>query len=431
MRAQELQAGAVSSSTRVVTTLALVLLAGGLRVLTQLRSGESAPDAPVSLPDFLLSPRWPWIDPPLPDLILAISEVLNRQWLFLLVVELVATAIVVITLLRLGERWLDFDAAVLGAGLWAVAAPAVAVFEVPGVEGWQAALAILVAGAMMRTARRREPKLALRIGLYAGLLTLFSGGGLLWAIAAVAWLPATSNRFRRRGFAWTLLWVVVGWTVIVTPVAVRNAVVGNGDPQLPVIGDLARMHAAARTGTVAAPPLPAPTDSVRARPASARYAERVLERDGRSTDANAWSRGTDLVALTLEEATDDGGRGWAAALKRFVAAAGGWTPPARFEVLALPWLIVVLFAWCGVVAMLPSARQFFPLLLGGAVPILQGMVLGIDTGTLLAASPFVSLYAGYAMWRVWTGRRWMLTWVVVPAVLAVALAVHFVVRDWS
>ena len=430
MRPQELQTGAVPASTRAVATVALMLLAGGLRVLTQMRSGNTPPDLPVTFREFLGSPHWPWVDPPLPDLILALSEILNRQWLFLLLVELIATAIVVVMLIRLGERWLDFDAAVLGAGIFALAAPAVAVFEVPGVEGWQAALAILTAGAMMRTARRREPKLGLRIGLYAGLFTLFSGGGLLWAIAAIAWLPMTSNRFRRKGFAYTAAMIVAGWLIVVVPVMVRNAVV-TGDARLPIAGEMVRMHAAAEAATVRAPDLVATADTTHVRPVSVRAADRVLAEAGRPVDAGEWSRWTDLFALTLREANADGGEGWQAAFRRLVATIGGWTPPQRFEVLAVPWFVVVVLAWAGIFAMLPAARQLFPLLLGGIIPLLQGMVLGVDTSTLLIASPFVCLYAGYALWRLWTGRRWTLTWVVVPVVLGLALLVHLAVRGWA
>lgn len=430
MRPQELQTGAITASTRAIASVALVLMAGGLRILTQLRSGNAAPESPVSLSHALRSPDWPWIDPPLPQLILALSEILNRQALFLLVVELVATAIVVVMLLRLGERWLDFDAAVLGAGMFALAAPAVAVFDVPGVEGWQAALAILVAGAMMRTARRREPKLGLRIGLYAGLLTLFSGGGLLWAIAAIGWLPMTSTRFRGVGFAKTAGMIVAGWAIVVAPFMVRNSIV-TGDATLPIAGEVVRMHAAAGAGTVQAPTLSAPADSSRLRPASVREADRILASAGRPVRASEWSRWTDLMSLSVQEANADAGQGWRAGLKRLVATIGGWTPPQRFDVLAVPWVVVVLLSWCGVVAMLPAARQLFPLLLGGLIPVLQGMVLGVDAGTLLIASPFVCLYAGYALWRLWTGRRWALTWVVVPIVMGVALLVHLGVRDWA
>lgn len=430
MRPQELQTGSVSTSARAVATLALVALAGGLRVLTQLRSGEPTPNVPVSLSEFLRSPDWPWIDPPLPHLILALSEILNRQWLFLLLVELGATAIVVVMLLRLGERWLDFDAAMLGAGVFALAAPAVAVFEVPGVEGWQAALAILVAGAMMRTARRREPRLGLRIGLYAGLLTLFSGGGMLWALAAVAWLPLTSYRFRNRGFFFVAGMILAGWLLVVIPVGVRNAVV-TGDFKLPVAGDVVRMHAAAGAGTIQAPALTAPEDSTQSRPASVRMADAILAEAGLPVDASEWSRSANLMTLTLREANADGGQGWRTGVRRFVATIGGWVPPQRFEVLAVPWAAVVLLAWCGIFAMLPAARQLFPLLLGGLVPLLQGMVLGVDSGTLLIASPFVCLYAGYALWRLWTGRRWALTWAVVPVVIGIALLVHLGVRGWA
>ena len=431
MRPQELQTGAVSSTTRTVATLALVLLAGGLRVLTQLRAGNTPPDAPVSLIDYLKSPQWVWVDPPLPGLILALSEILNRQALFLLIFELVATVIVVIMLLRLGERWLDFSAAVLGAGLWALAAPAVAAFEVPGVEGWQAALAILVAGAMLRTARRREPKLGLRLGIYAGLLTLFSGGGLLWAIAAVAWLPVTSNRFRGRGFAVTTGMILAGWLIVVTPVAVRNAVVSGGEPSLPMIGELARMHAAASEGTIAAPSLDSPADSSHVQPASVRYVERVLAADPDPDATSVFGRTRTLLASTFRVAAANGLQGWRAAFERAVAGIGGWVPPDRYHVLALPWFVVVVLAWCGVVALLPAFRQSFPLLLGGTIPLLQAMTMGIDSGTLLVASPFVCLYAGYALWRLWTGRRWALTWAVVPAVAGVAAVVHLVVRDWQ
>lgn len=430
MRPQDLQTGSATTTTRTVAMTALVLLAGGLRVLTQLRSGETVPDVPLSLPEFLRSPDWPWVDPPLPYLILGLSEILNRQWLFLLLVELIATAIVVIMLVRLGERWLDFDAAVLGAGVFALAAPAVAVFEVPGVEGWQAALAILVAGAMMRTARRREPKLGIRIGLYAGLLTLFSGGGLLWALAAIAWLPLTSNRFRKSGFFQVAGMIVAGWLIVVVPVMVRNAVV-TGDPKLPIAGEVVRMHAAAAAGTVHAPPLVAPNDSVRIRPASVRAADAVLAEAGRPVAANEWTRATNLLTLTFQAAAEDGAQGWRAAFRRSVATIGGWVPPQRFEVLAVPWAAVVFLAWCGIVAMLPAARQLFPLLLGGLIPLVQGMVLGVSTGTLLIASPFVCLYAGYALWRLWTGRQWLLTWIVVPVVIGIALIVHLAVRGWA
>jgi hypothetical protein len=314
--------------------------------------------------------------------------------------------------------------------MWAFCAPALAIFKVPGSEGWQAALAILVAGSMLAVARRRAPEQAWRIGAWAGTLTLFSGGGLLWALGAVAWLPLTSSRFRGWGFARSAALILAGWSVVVLPFAVRNAAVGGGDPQLPGAGDFARLHAAMHAGTVAAPGWAPPADGAPRGPRSVAYADSVLGANGLPSRTTEWSRSTNLLTLALQEASAREGAGWRAVVRRPVAALGGWAHPEREAVIAIPWAFVVLFAWIGVAALVPGMRQLFPLMLGGFVPLALGAGLGLSTGTMLAASPFVCLYAGYGIWRIWTGRRAMITWVVAPVVLIVAVFLHLAVRFW-
>lgn len=432
MRQQKLlQSGAVTASTRRTTTWVLVLLAWAVRIWTDLSSGRDVPDAPAPLGEFLTSSQWPWVDPPLPGLILALGDLITADGIALLVFELLAATIVVVSLLRLGERWLDFDAAVLGALLWATCAPALAIFKVPGSEGWQAALAVMVAGAMLATARRRAPEQAWRIGALAGVLTLFSGGGMWWALGSMGWLPMTSSRFRGWGFARSAALIAGGWLVVVMPFAARNAFVGGGDPQFPGAGDFARFHAAMHAASVAAPGwAPLPSDAHRG-PRSAAYADSVLAAARLPVDTLEWTRSTNLLSLALQEAAPAGGAGWKAVFRRPVAALGGWVHPEREPVIAVPWAFVVLFAWIGVVALLPGLRQLFPLLLGGLVPLAQGSLLGLSTGTMLAASPFVCLYAGYGIWRIWTGRRAAITWWVAPVVLLLAVLLHLSVRSWA
>ena len=430
MRPQLLQTGAVPASTRRSATVALVLLAWALRVWTHFSAGRPVPEAPTSLRRYLLSADWPWVDPPLPGLLLAIGDVLRTDGLVLLGLELVATAIVVVLLLRLGERWLDFDAAVLGAGLWALCAPAVAVLRVPGSEGWEAAFSIMVASAMLKVARQRAPGMAWRVGASAGLLTLFSGGGILWALASMGWLPLTSNRFRGWGWLRTVGLVAAGWILVVAPVAVRNAAV-TGDPKIPGTGDVARAHAAARVGEVAATPLDDFVTAPPEGPISVAYTDSVLAAEGVPLRTSEWSRATNLLTLTLQEAGEEGGRGFRATGRRVVAVVGGWRAPDTGEVIAVPWVLVVLLAWVGVVALLPATRQLFPLLVGGIVPLLQASIFGVDQGVVVAGAPFVCLYAGYGAWRIWTGRKWALTWAVAPAVLLLALLLHLLVRGWS
>lgn len=432
MRQQKLlQSGAVTASTRRTTTWVLVLVAWAARVWTDFASGRDVPDAPAPLGEYLTSRQWPWVDPPLPGLILALGDLVPADGLALLALELVAAAIVVVTLLRLGERWLDFDAAVLGAALWAVCAPALAIFRVPGSEGWQAALAVMVAGAMLTVARRRAPDQAWRIGAWAGVLTLLSGGGLLWSAGAIAWLPLTSSRFRGWGFARSGALILAGWMVVVLPFAVRNAAVFGGDPKLPGAGDVARLHAAMHAATVAAPAWSAPVAPALRGPWSAAYTDSVLAAHGLPVRTPEWSRSTNLLTLALQEAGARNGAGWQSVVRRPLAALGGWAPHAREPVMALPWFVIVLFAWIGVTALLPGLRQLFPLVLGGLVPLAQGTALGVSTGTLLSASPFVCLYAGYGIWRIWTGRRATITWMVAPVALLLALLAHWAVRSWA
>jgi hypothetical protein len=130
-------------------------------------------------------------------------------------------------------------------------------------------------------------------------------------------------------------------------------------------------------------------------------------------------------------ALTSGGEGYAVALKRFIALLGGWLPPAEYPAWTLPWWWLVLAAWVGVVALLPGARFLFPLLLGGLVPLLRGMLFGVDSGTVLTATPFISIYAAYGVWRVVTARQSSGTWAALAVVLLLAILVHLGVRGWS
>lgn len=426
---KELRSGAVSASTRRRTTFLLVLLAWLARLWTHRLTVTQLPEAPTSLMEFLTSPAWPWVDAPLPGLVVTLASAFGPAEWMLLAFELIAATIVVVSLLRLGQRWLDFEAAVIGAIAWALGAPLLAIFTMPASAGWTAAIAMMIAGAMLRVAHRRQPENAWKIGALAGLHSLFGGGGLWWVLGAMAWLPLTSPRFRGWGFARSASLIVAGWLVVVMPFAVRNAAVGGGDPKVPGAGDLARVHAAVHTPELSAPRLT--IDAGKRGPASVAYTDSVLAASGLPVHGAEWTRGTNLVTLTLQRANDEGGAGWTRMVRRAVATVGGWSPPGIADVTGIPWFMIVLFAWAGVAALLPGMRQLFPLVLGGMVPVVQAMLLGIGSPTLLAASPFVCLYAGYGAWRMWDGRRSPLTWAIAPLALVLAGMLHLWVRDWT
>ena len=158
--------------------------------------------------------------------------------------------------------------------------------------------------------------------------------------------------------------------------------------------------------------------------------DEALADAGVDRDASAWTRSTTLSGLGLRAGAHDGAAGWRAMGRRLVALAGGWLPPTESPDWALRWWGLTVLGWMGVVALLPGTRFLFPLLLGGLVPLVRGMIYGVDPGTALTATPFICLYAGYGVWRMATGWRSMVTWVVLPVVFAVALLVHFSVRGW-
>lgn len=420
MRPQELRSGSLPASRLRAWAAFLAAVAVALRLVVHFSSGRAVPEAPAGLEEFLRSAEHVWSSPPLPGLILSIVHRFADPTTILIAIELVAVVTVVGLLVRLGERWLDYRVGLLAAAAWAFCGPAVVVFRVPGSEGWQAALSILCAAAMLRVARRRAPGESWRIGVSAGVLTLFSGGGVLWVIAAMGWLPVTSRKFRGR--KWLLLagMMIVGWTAVVLPVAIRNAVVTGGDPVLPVADEAARFFVAMSEPELASGP----------REHAIILADAALENAGVDQDASAWSRWTSLIGMGLRSGAHDGAAGWRAMGRRFVALGGGWLPPAESPDWALRWWGLTVLGWMGVVALLPGTRFLFPLLLGGLVPFARGMIYGVDPGTALAATPFICLYAGYGVWRMATGWRSMVTWIVLPLVLAVSLLVHFGVRGW-
>lgn len=398
--------------TAVVAAIAVVL-----RLSVHFSSGRAVPAPPAELAEYLTSPAHIWSAPPLPGLILSVAHLFTQPANVLIAIELVAVVTVVGLLVRLGERWLDYRVGLLAALAWAFCGPALSVFRVPGSEGWQAALSILCAAAMLRVARRRAPREAWRIGAAAGTLTLFSGGGILWAVAGAAWLPMTSRKFRGRQWFVLAGLILAGWMAVVAPVAVRNAVLTGGDPVFPLSDGFARFYVAMVEPSLAS----GPVADARAMSAAA------LESAGVSPDASEWTRSMKLVGLAL----DSGASGWSAAWRRFAALLGGWLPEVEQSGTGLPWWWLILAAWVGVVALLPGTRFLLPLLLGGLIPLLRGMFHGVDPGTALSATPFICLYAAYGVWRGVTGRRSPITWIVSAVVLLLALIVHSSVRGWS
>lgn len=421
MRPQQLQSGSLSGAGLRAWTALVAVVAVALRLSVHFSHGRAVAEPPADFSRFLTSADHVWSSPPLPGLILSASHLLADPVTILIATELVAVVTVVGLLVTLGDRWLDYRAGLLAAVAWTFCGPAVAVFRVPGSEGWQAALSILCAAAMLRVARRRAPRESWRIGASAGLLTLFGGGGALWAVAAMAWLPVTSRKFRGRKLLVVIGLVLAGWTAMVLPVAVRNAVVTGGDPVLPIADESARFYVAMSEPGLAS-----------GSPAQAReFADAALERDGFAMNSSALSRSTRLTLMGLKAGFEENAAGWKAMIRRFVALGGGWLPPAESPDWTIRWWGLSLIAWTGLVALLPGVRFLLPLILGGLIPLIRGMVYGVDPGTALTATPFVCLYAGYGIWRIATGRRSLVTWILLPGVLGVALLFHYSVRGWS
>lgn len=416
MRAQQLRSGSIPVAALRTWAGVVAAIAVAMRLWVHFSSGRAVPAPPAGLSEYLGSADHIWSSPPLPGLILSVAHLWPEPANLLIAIELVAVVTVVGLLVRLGDRWLDYRVGLLAAAAWAFCGPALAVFRVPGSEGWQAALSILCAAAMLRVARRRAPLEAWRIGASAGLLTLFSGGGLLWAIAGAAWLPVTSRKFRGRQWLVLAGMILAGWTAVVAPVVVRNAVLTGGDPVFPIADGAADFYVA-----MVEPGLSSGSD------AEARaLADAALAEAGMPADAGEWSRSWKLVGLAF----GSGGEGWSAAWRRFAALLGGWLPPGQSD-LGLSWWWLILAAWVGVVALLPGTRFLAPLLLGGLIPLVRGMLYGVDPGTAVSATPFICLYAGYGVWRVVTGWRSPVTWVATAVVVLVAILVHFSVRGWS
>lgn len=413
MARQTLRSGSIPPSTLKVWGGVLAAIAVLLRLSVHFASGRAVPAAPAGFREYLTSSDFIWSSPPLPGLLLGLAHLFTDPMTVLIAIELVAVVTVVALTVRLGERWLDYRVGLMAAAAWAFCGPAVGVFRVPGAEGWQAALSILCAAATLRVARRRAPTESWRIGLSAGLLTLFSGGGVLWLAGAAGWLPWTSRKFRGREWLILVGLMLAGWAAVVLPVVIRNAVLTGGEPVLPMAEDAARFYVA-MTGPVLA-----------ADPDFSALADSALVAHGIRADASEWTRAGRLTALGLAS-----GPGWGAMGRRLVALVGGWLPPVEDPAWVLPWWWLTLCAWMGVVALIPGIRFNFPLLLGGLVPLLRGMCFGLDPGTALMATPFVCLYAGYGIWRVVTGRRSLITWMVLPVVFLVAVLVHLSVRGW-
>jgi len=404
---QSLRSGSIPAVGLQAWATVLAAVAVALRLSVYFASGRAVPEPPAGFFDQA------WSAPPLPALILEIAHRFSDPVTILIAIELVAVVTVVGLTIRLGERWLDYRVGLLAAAAWAFCGPAVVVFRVPGSEGWQAALSILCAAAMLRVARLRAPRQSWRIGMSAGLLTLFTGGGALWLAGAMAWLPVTSRKFRGRQWLVLAGLMIAGWSAVVLPVVVRNAVVSGGDLVLPVANDAERYYVAMSE--------PALASEATALPDSALVAADV------GADASAWQRSVTLTRLGLES----GAPAWQGVLRRMVALVGGWLPPVEEPGWVLPWWWLTLCASLGVVALLPGVRFLFPLLLGGLVPLLRGMIYGVDPGTVLMATPFICLYAGYGVWRIGTGWRSAVTWIALPIVLILAFVVHFSVRGWS
>lgn len=417
MRRQQLRSGSIPAAVLRTWAAVVAAVAVLMRLWVHFSSGRAVPAPPAGLSEYLGSADYIWSSPPLPGLVLSVAHLWPEPANLLIAIELVAVVTVVGLLVRLGERWLDYRVGLLAAAAWAFCGPALAVFRVPGSEGWQAALSILCAAAMLRVARRRAPLEAWRIGASAGLLTLFSGGGLMWAIAGAAWLPVTSRKFRGRQWWILTALILAGWMAVVSPVVVRNAVLTGGDPVFPIADGAADFYVA-----MVEPGLSSGSDAE-----TRALADAALDRSGMPADASEWARSWKLVGLAFES----GSEGWSASWRRFAALLGGWLPEADQSDMGLPWWWLILAAWVGVVALVPGTRFLAPLLLGGLIPLIRGMLYGVDPGTAVSATPFICLYAGYGLWRVVTGRRSSVTWIVSAIVLLVALIVHSSVRGWS
>jgi hypothetical protein len=358
---------------------------------------------------------------------LAATEIagVERPWLAYVLPGLgLLTLLVLYRLLR--ER-LDLPTAIVACALWAVAGWAV----IPPAGTWPEQIAVLgllgTTASAMGIAERRQPAGSWRLGVWLALTSIFSGIAWIWGVVLLAWLPAVSRRLRGMGAARLVGEVAGAWILVF---ALGTALVQVSPVTWRILPDGDRVLAGLRDDTLAAPFTRHDSASQAAldawvgfemAEADLREADSGIEREA-AVQTLIWKR---LVAHPWRHLRTSG--------RRLRAAVSGWPglgSPA-LTVPVLPWSVLALAAWLGVLALAASWRRYLPLLLGVAAPLLQMAVCGITVASLVLALPFLATLAGYGLQRLAVGRASIWTWLLGGAVLAVAWASHHAVAAWS
>jgi hypothetical protein len=406
-----------------VVLVAITLLWRILPAAMDTRSGadgEIADGATLGVATFLNADDLPWVGSPLFLGVAALDGSIGADGWLVRGVALVASLLLVLGLARIGERWLDFPSGRVGAALIALSALTVASALLPAPALLMAAGSVLYADRLQSTAYHRDPTTAWRMGMACGVLTWIGGLGALWLLATLLWLPSCSRHFRGLPglrFAGVLL---LGWLLVLSPMLAHGVARERG-LSLPFLGASADLLAGLRVEEAS------PVSDLGNRDPRqwTAYADSLLQEAGSAPVEGTWARSRALLQTALLEIGERPLRSLAHVGQR---ALGFWSASVEVpglalvhgqDVPALPalpagWILSL--SWLGLIALLPSLQSYFPLYLGVLLPLSQAAVTGLGPADQLVGLPFLALFVGYGLSRIWSGRHHVGTWLLaIPA----------------
>ncbi len=335
---------------------------------------------------------------------------------------------VFVVLYRVLRSWLDLPTALVASTLWAIVG--LAVVPAPGL--WEelvgAALALACAWAAMGLAQRRRPAGSWRLGAILGVLSWFSGLAGVWGLMLLAWLPTVSRRFR--GMGALRLGVEMGGAAIL--VFALGAILLPWVPGAPSVWpETERVLAGLHRDDLRAPFEEHQGPAAAAMDAWLGFEFAEAELDPGSSPVTKFLA---LQTLIWAEVGDHPTQILRSVGRRIAAQWAAWpqlSSPRPTGLLLLPWTVVVLGAWFGAAALLPSFGRYAPFFFGVGLPLVQAGICGLSVATLVLALPFYCILAGYGLVRVSVGRASLGTWTLASAILGAAWAAHHWVLPWT
>jgi hypothetical protein len=378
---------------------------------------------------FLTSSEIAWVGSPLYLAAVAIDVAMVARGVLLLLLQLCLSVALVVAVFRVGERWVGHRAAVLAALLCAASATVLGASHGVGPALAVSLTCLLLAGALSRVHPRGEARVAMRLGMGAGVVTSLSGLGVLWGGVIAAWLPTRGRGFRGMRYLSTLAYLLAGMLAVTSPVLLRNALT-----QHDLVAPWSNAPFDLYTGVTQRQTIPA-RDLAHAEDPMARrqYAMLVLARQRPQVPARDAARAWEWARLAAAAALANPVDMLGAAAGRGLAFLGGHHPEAgpkdqgestaRRGLPTVPLGAITALAWLGFFALVGSLRAYVPLYACAVLPLVCAMSTGVAPAWQLAALPAHCLFAGYGVARIVEARRTPATWPLALSLLAAGAAV--------